>query len=83
MNSVNERIRRAREERRLAQTEKLSDPNPTTKSGTKEGTSSQTSSANPKVSRDQASSAAYPRQSKRKNDREELAVNYISHNAMF
>ena len=82
MNSVSERIRQAREERRTVETEKASFPNPRTKSLSKEGKSSQSSSANPKLSREQASSAAYPRQRKRNNDREELAVNYISDNVM-
>ena len=82
MNTVTERIRRAREERRIAETEKDSFPNQTAKSVSKEATSSQSSSANPKLSREQASSAAYPRQRKRNNDREELPVNYISDNVM-
>ena len=82
MNTVTERIRRAREERRIAETEKDSFPNKTSKSVSKEATSSQSSSSNPQLSREQASSAGYPRQRKRNNDREELPVNYISDNVM-
>ena len=82
MNTVSERIRRAREEKRIAETEKYSFPNPAANAVSKEATSSQSSSTNPKLSREQPSSAAYSRQRKRNNDREELPVNYISDNVM-
>ena len=75
MNTVTERIRRAREERRFFETEKPSFPNLRTKSLSKEGKSSQSSSANLKSSRDKASSDAYSRKRKRNNAHEELAVN--------
>ena len=82
MNSITERIRRAREEKRIAETEKDSFPNPTAKSVSTEPKTSQSSSANTKSPRDKASSAGYPRQRKRNNDREELPVKYISDNVI-
>ena len=75
MNTVTERIRRAREERRIAETEKDSFPNPAAKSVSTEPKSSQSSSANLKSSRDKTSSDAYSRKRKRNNAHEELAVN--------
>ena len=83
MNSVSERIRQAREERRFVETEKASFTNPRTKSLSKEGKSSQSSSANPKSSRDKTFSDAYPRKRKRTNAREELSVKYISDTVIF
>ena len=83
MNSVSKRIRQAREERRIVETEKDSFPNPAAKSVSTETKSSQSSSTNLKSSRDNASSDACLRKRKRTNDRGELAVNNISDNIIF
>ena len=82
MNTVTERIRRAREERRIAETEKDYFPNPAANAGSKEAKSSLSSSGNPKSSRDKASTDAYPKKRKGNNAGEDLAVNYISDNVM-
>ncbi len=78
MNSVSERIRRAREERRTAETENVTIPNPTAQTSNQEPIPSLSSSEHPKVARAQSSSAANCRKRKRNNDAAELVVKSIS-----